>query len=234
MAQYADVAHKALITLEGKTLLARVVGALDAAGAARIAVSTNAPEVIGLLTTLKTRASLEHLPAEAGPSVSALRGAEALGTPLLVTTCDHALLEAAWVRFFIDAAPADADMAVMLAPKAAVEAAAPGVRRTYLRFADGGFSGCNLFLLQRPDALNALRFWSRMEALRKTPWKIAMAIGPVTLVAYALRLLTLDRMIARIGAAAGVTAAAVRSPFGLAAVDVDKPSDLDLVRRLTA
>lgn len=234
VAEYAGVAHKALIELEGQTLLARVIGALDAAGAARIGVSTNAPEVIALLPTLKTRARLEHLPAEAGPSLSALRGAQALGTPLLITTCDHALLETAWVRYFIDAAPARADIAVMLAPQAVVEAAAPGVRRTYLRFADGAFSGCNLFLLQHPQALNALLFWSRMEALRKTPWKIAMAIGPFTLIAYALRLLSLDGMLRRIGGKAGVTAAAVRSPFGLAAVDVDKPSDLDLVRRLTA
>jgi len=234
VAEYAGVAHKALIEVEGQTLLARVISALDEAGAARIGVSTNAPQVITLLATLKTRATLEHLAAQPGPSLSALIGAQELGTPLLITTCDHALLEASWVRYFVDAAPAQADIAVMLSPQAAVEAAAPGVRRTYLRFADGAFSGCNLFLLQRPQALNALRFWSRMEALRKTPWKVAMAIGPVTLVAYALRLLSLEGMLRRIGAKAGVTAAAVRSPFGLAAVDVDKPSDLDLVRRLTA
>jgi hypothetical protein len=35
-----------------------------------------------------------------------------------------------------------------------------------------------------------------------------------------------------LGDLAGVKAIIVRSPFGLAAVDVDKPADLDLVRRL--
>ena len=35
------------------------------------------------------------------------------------------------------------------------------------------------------------------------------------------------------GRRAGVTTAVVPSPFGLAAIDVDKPADLDLVRTLT-
>ena len=38
---------------------------------------------------------------------------------------------------------------------------------------------------------------------------------------------------ARLGHLAGVRAAIVETPYGLASVDVDKPADLDLVRRLT-
>ena len=39
VADYAGVSHKALIVLDGETLLARVVGALRAAGAAEVAVT---------------------------------------------------------------------------------------------------------------------------------------------------------------------------------------------------
>ena len=49
---------------------------------------------------------------------------------------------------------------------------------------------------------------------------------------YLLGRLTLDDAVQRLGRKAGVEAAAVRTPYGLAAVDVDKPADLDLVRRL--
>ncbi len=52
------------------------------------------------------------------------------------------------------------------------------------------------------------------------------------LVRYALGRLTLDEAARRLGRKAGVEAVIVRTPHGLAAVDVDKPSDLDLVRRL--
>ena len=56
--------------------------------------------------------------------------------------------------------------------------------------------------------------------------------GGVRLAAGSGASLTLDDAVQRLGRKAGVEAAAVRTPYGLAAVDVDKPADLDLVRRL--
>ncbi len=231
VADYAGVSHKALIVLDGRTLIHRVLDALDAAGAARIIVSTHDAGVAAELARIKTRAAVTRIDAAASPSASVLEAAEKVGTPLLVTTADHALLQPEWVTRFLDDAPQGADIAVLLASEAVVTAAAR-TKRTYLAFADGRYSGCNLFLLRNPQALNAIAFWRRVEAQRKAPWKMALTVGPIMLVRYALKMLTLDGMIAQLGRRAGATAAAVRSPFGLAAVDVDKPSDLDLVRKL--
>jgi GTP:adenosylcobinamide-phosphate guanylyltransferase len=228
VAAYAGVAHKALIELAGSPLLARVLAALRAAGAERIAVVASLAEVAALAAA----EGAEALPAEAGPSASVRRGVEVLGAPLLITTCDHALLQAAWIERFVADAPADADIAVLLARRKVVEAAAPGTRRTYLRFADGEWSGCNLFLVRTDRALAAIDLWSQVEADRKRPWRIVRRLGPLTLLRYLLGRLTLSQALARMGALCGVRAAAVASPFGLAAVDVDKPADLDLVRRL--
>jgi GTP:adenosylcobinamide-phosphate guanylyltransferase len=233
VASYAGVLHKGLIRLKGETLLARVVRALEGAGASRICIATNHPAVIAEAQGLETRASIEVMGTQDTPSLSVLDAAVRLGTPLLVTTADHALLEPEWIRQFLLDAPQGADIALLLAPEAVVAAAAPTTRRTYLRFRDGRYSGCNLFLLGTPRALGAIRFWSRLEALRKTPWRVALALGPLMLAAYGLRLSTLDGMMQTLGRKAGVSAAAVRSPYGLAAIDVDKPGDLDLVRRLT-
>ncbi len=227
VATYAGVSHKGLITLGGQTLLARVEGALRAAGATRIAVSTNDETLAGQLG-----AGVERLEASDSVSLSVRQAAETLGTPLLVTTVDHALLRPEWVRRFIDDAPADADIAVLLAPEAAVQAAAPGTRRTWLKFRDGRYSGCNLFLLRTPAALRAVDLWRRVETQRKRPWRMALTIGPDMLVGYALGLLSLDEAVTALGRRAGVKAAAVRTPYGQAAIDVDKPADLDLVRSL--
>jgi GTP:adenosylcobinamide-phosphate guanylyltransferase len=229
VADYAGVSHKGLIELGGETLLARVLRALKAAGATRIGVSTNDEALGGQLG-----ADAERIAATDSPSLSVRQAAEALGTPLLVTTVDHALLQPEWVRQFIDAAPADADIAVLLAPEAVVREAAPQTRRTYLKFRDGRYSSCNLFLLRTPRALAAVDLWRRVEAHRKQPWRVALLLGPRMLLGYALGLLTLDGAITLIGRRARVTAAAVRTPYGLAAVDVDKPSDLDLVRGIVA
>lgn len=227
VAAYAGVSHKGLIQLGGETLLARVLAALKAAGASRIAVSTNDDALAGELG-----AGAERIISTDSPSLSVHEGAVTLGTPLLVTTVDHALLQPEWVRQFIDATPAEADIAVLLAPEAVVRAAAPQTQRTYLKFRDGRYSACNLFLLRTPKALAAVDLWRRVESFRKQPWRIALLMGPRMLLSYALGLLTLDGAVELIGRKAGVKAAAVRTPYGLAAVDVDKPTDLDLVRSL--
>lgn len=230
VAAYAGVSHKALIELGGRTLLARVLGALKGAGIDEVAVSASDPAV----TALAAGQGARVLPAEAGPSLSVARGLEALGAPLLVTTSDHALLQADWVTRFVADAPAEADICVLLARREVVEAAAPGTQRTYLRFADGEWSGCNLFLIRTGKAKAAIDLWRRVEADRKRPWRVVRLLGPTTLLRYLAGRLTLAEALARLGRLSGVTAAAVASPFGLAAVDVDKPGDLDLVRTLVA
>lgn len=229
VAAYAGVSHKGLIILAGETLLTRVLRALEQAGATRIGVSTSD---LAVVTAIEGLDKVTPLPAAGGPSQSVHDAASLMGTPLLVTTVDHALLQPDWITEFLAKAPAEADIAILLAPEAAVRAAAPQTQRTYLKFRDGRFSGCNLFLLRNETALNAVAFWQTVEALRKQPWRIAAMIGPLMLVRYALGLMTLDETLDRLGRAAGVRAVAVRSSFGLAAVDVDKPSDLDLVRTL--
>jgi GTP:adenosylcobinamide-phosphate guanylyltransferase len=230
VAAYVGVPHKALITLGGQTLLARVVGALRGAGADRIVVSTNDADVAAAATAL----AVEVMPAAGSPSLSVAEAVASLSAPLLVTTSDHALLQAEWITRFLADAPADCDIAALLAPEDAVRAAAPQTERTYLRFADGRYSGCNLFLLRTAGAMPVIRFWRRVEAERKHPWRIAAMIGPSMLLGFLSRRFTLDETVARLGRRAGarVVAAAVRTPFGLAAVDVDKPSDLDLVRAI--
>ena len=230
VAAYGGASHKALIRLGGETLLARVVGALQVAGATRIAVISSHPEV---------QAEIAHLGAEAldeaaGPSLSVRTGAERLGTPLVVTTADHALLRPEWVTRFLADTPADADVTVLVAARATVEAAAPGTKRTWLKLADGDWSGCNLFYLANDRALAVIDLWRRVEAERKRPWKMAQILGPRMLLRYVTRRLGLRDAAARLGALAGVRAAIVETPYGLASVDVDKPADLDLVRRIVA
>lgn len=228
LADHAGVSDKAMIEIDGATMLARVVGALRAAGAGRIVVVVSSDVVRGEALALGAAA----IDAAAGPSASAAAGFALLGAPLLVTTADHALLRPDWVRQFLDDVPDDADVAVLLARRDVVERAVPDTKRTWLRFADGAWSGCNMFWLATPRAAAAIDLWRRVERDRKRPWRIVGRLGPRLLWRYLTGRLTLAAGLARIGALAGVEARMVASPFGLAAVDVDKPADLDLVRRL--
>lgn len=222
------VAHKALVEVAGVPLLARVYAALRAAGVERIAVAADAPDVVALAQAL----GAELVPPESGPSGSVERGFALLGAPMLVTTADHALLQPEWVEQFVADSPTQADVTVLLARRDVVESAVPDTRRTWLRFADGQWSGCNLFLLATPAAGGAIATWREVEANRKRPWRIAARLGPRVLWDYARGKLTLGAAIARLGRRIGIDAAAVPARNGLAAVDVDKVDDLVLVREL--
>lgn len=228
LALEAGVTHKALIEIGGRPLLTRVVGALRDAGCTRVFVCCEAGPVEDLARDL----GADIVPPAAGPSGSVLRALETCGTPLLVTTADHALLRPEWVSGLVEGAPADCDLAVMMAERARIEAAMPGSRRTYLRFADGHWSGCNLFLLRTSAARAAVEEWTRVEADRKRPWKIVARLGLGLLVSYGMGRLTLARGLARLGEGIGVRAALVPASDGLAAVDVDTAQDLEDVRLL--
>lgn len=230
VASAEGVSHKALADIAGQPMLAHVVAALREAGIARIAVAANDPLVIAAAGGL----GCEIIAAAAGPSASVAAGFEKLGAPMLVTTSDHALLRGEWVSRFLDDAPGEADVAILLARREAIEQAMPGSRRTYLRFADGQWSGCNLFLLASDRARAAIETWKMVEADRKRPWRIAARLGMGMLVNYAMGRLTLAAAIARLGRRVGIEARLVAARDGLAAVDVDKPSDLADARAMMA
>lgn len=229
VAAHAGVEDKALIEIAGETMLARVVRALRLAGAGQIYVSCSSEAVVSHATVL----GATPLVAARGPSSSALEGLAVAGAPLLLTTADHALLRAEWITAFLDMVP-PADLVAMLVRRPVIERDAPATRRTYLRFADGDWSGCNLFWLATPAASAALAFWAEVERDRKRPWRILRRLGPKLLLRYAIGRLPLGEAIDALGRRAGVRVRVVESPTGLAAIDVDKPCDLDLVRGMLA
>jgi hypothetical protein len=110
--------------------------------------------------------------------------------------------------------------------------AAPDTKRTFIKLADASYSGCNLFHLENVDAEHAIALWREFEQLRKRPLKMLHKLGPRAIMAYAMGRLTVARVIAEVERMGGLTAGVVEMPDGRAAIDVDKPEDLVLVRRL--
>lgn len=239
MATAAGVSHKALIDIDGRSMIERVVAALAQSPAVeRIVIAIEYPELLAERPALREAACgkpLTLMPTGAGPSATVSAALSGEGTPLLVTTADHALLEPSWIAEFLAACPADADVVVAMARREQVQTAVPDTQRTYLRFADGGFSGCNLFLLARPAAGDVVGFWRQLESERKKPLRMIGRLGWVFALRYRLGQLSLADAIARLGRlAGGAHLAIVEMKDGRAAIDVDKPQDLELVRRLIA
>lgn len=233
LAQAAGVRHKALLPIAGEPMLARVLRALQACpGVGRIVVSSEEPGLAEGLPGLDPGRPIERLPAAGSPSLSVAAALQALGTPLLVTTADHALLEPAWVTHFLEQRSAEADVAVAVARAETVMAVAPDTQRTFLRFREGAFSGCNLFYLAGPRAAGAVAFWRRIEAERKRPLRMLARLGPLFVLRYAVGRLPVAAALRRFERLTGARPAAVVMPFGRCAIDVDKVADWELVERL--
>jgi len=148
--------------------------------------------------------------------------------PLLVTTADHALLDAAMVADFCTQA-AGADLAIGLVEKRALDARLPQTRRTWLKFRGGAYSGANLFAFGSRDVAKAVALWRSVEQDRKKGWQMIAALGPALLLGSVLRLRTLDQTLGLVGRRLGLDIRKVELANPLAAVDVDKPADHALV-----
>lgn len=236
VAQLKGVSHKAFAPIAGVPMLVRVVRALIASpSVGPIHIAIERPELVEQhpeLGLLLAGGRIALTPAEGSPSRSVAAALESLGTPLFVTTADHALLQPEWVEHFLSHLPDGTDVCVGLARDQVVQAAVPETRRTYLRFADGAFSGCNMFAFRTPASLGVAQVWRQVEAQRKHPLRMIRLLGPMSILRFLLGRLTLVAALHRLGRITGATAGIVEMPFGLAAVDVDKEADVVLAERL--
>ncbi|MGM0560973.1 MAG: nucleotidyltransferase family protein [Pseudomonadota bacterium] len=242
LARHCGVELKCMAPVGGTPMLQRVVEVLARSPHIRkIFISLPDPTAVKdlpLLTSLHAEGRLHALRSAPSPSASVSDFCARQwhsDSPLLVTTADHALLNDEILDHFCrQALSSEEDILAGLTPSAVLKAAYPDSRRTYLRFRDEAYSGANLFALLTPRAQKAVTFWQTVEKDRKKPWRIARRIGIRTLIAYLARRLTLKDGMQALSRIAGAQAGAVILPIAEAAIDVDKPEDLDLVESILA
>ncbi len=229
------VISKAVIDIVGQPMLSRVLRAL---GTGRVSLPANVVGLEGAVLEYAADGIACHsvVAQGNGPAASLLIALEgAVATPLLVTTCDHALLTPEMVDTFLEKSVAsDADLTIGLAERATIEAAYPQTKRTYLRLGGVELSGCDMFYLATPKALSAIRFWQHAEHDRKKPWRLAWHFGPLTALRILLARSGPEEVFAMLSRQLGVRVRPVILPFAEAAIDVDKIDDLALVREIIA
>jgi hypothetical protein len=225
--------HKALIELEGRTFLERVVAALLGSGRVKRVV------VVGLPP--------EHRP-DLGPRVTFLPGAGGMlengeaslaylrstgdmSERILTSACDVPLVSAGVINDLVDQCLAyDVDFCYSIVSKEVMERAFPGSGRTFVPLVEGRFAGGDISLI-KPALLDVDR--TRMHELigqRKTFWKQVRVIGLGTLFLFLIRRLSIARLERRVARVFGITGKAIVCPHPEVAMDVDKPHHLIVIR----
>ena len=225
---------KALIPVGGEPMVRRPVLALLASDRiAMVRVLAQQPDRVGAVLPAHPKLTVEASSDTIAATLERVCNDPATAWPVLVTTADHALLNPAMIDDFCGRA-GDADIAIAMVERRALLERLPETARTWIRLKGGAYSGANLFLLRSPKAGSAIALWRSVEQDRKKGWRLLMALGPALFAGAALRLLTLDQLLARIGARLDLDIRAIAMTDPLAAVDVDKPDDHRLVEAILA
>ena len=240
LARDAGVSSRVFVPVGGRPMVLRVLDALQAARAVErillVGPIRERLEEFAPLREIVDSGAVEWIAPAASPCLSVDVALRAIpeDEAVLVTTADHALLEAHIVDAFCsEARTSGGDLAVGLARYAEVAQAFPGVRRTRFRLRDGGWCGCNLFALLEPRGRKAPLFWRQVEQLRKRPLKVVGVFGWGNLLRYLTRTIDLPQALKRVSAKMDLEARAVILPFPQAAVDVDSVEDWGLAQART-
>ncbi|MGE5507144.1 MAG: NTP transferase domain-containing protein [Chitinophagales bacterium] len=231
LAACTDTPYEAMIDIQGRPMVEYVVDALRAsAGVGRIAVVGPAHVLDPVLKDKVFRV------VQSGHSIveNLLIGIEMLQPTgkILVVTADIPLLTTAAVDDFLRLCQGrEAAIYYPICSRETSERKYPGMRRTYVTLQEGTYTGCNIFVLDPAVVLKWHKTIERAVAVRKSPIGMARLLGFWFMVKFLLGRLTIQDAERRVAQVLGCPVAAVVSEFPEIGVDVDKPSDLELVTR---
>lgn len=225
LAEHFGQAWKALISVDGKPMVTRVLETLHAAPEiGRIVVLAQQPAVLQHAVEAGGGATIITSSAGISDSIRQTAGREEAPWPVFVTTADHPLLTPEIVAAFLAQAEG-CDVAIGMVERRVLEAGYPDNRRTWLKLRDGHWSGANLFALNTAATRSALDLWAEVEQDRKKVWRLFLRFGPWLAARALTRTIGLERALVKAGKRLGLSAKLVAVPFAEAAIDVDKPSD---------
>lgn len=228
--QYSRAEYEALIEIGGRPMVSFVVDALLNAAEVRHVV------VVGPRAELSRYFDDERVKlVENGNGImeNVLLGLENMQPTekVIIATGDIPMLTPEAVRDFLDrCVRIDADFYYPIVAKEENERNYPGMRRTYVRLREGVFTGGNIFLVNPRVVKQCVEAAKGIIVYRKQPIQLCRILGFKFILQYFLGTLTLSEVAQRVSEILNLRGAVIVSAFPEVGIDVDKPSDLDLVR----
>lgn len=124
----------------------------------------------------------------------------------------------------------DLDLCYTVIKQEVMEQRFPSSKRTYTHLKDCNVCGGDLNVVRASAVLREDTVWDQLVATRKNPVKQAAIIGFDTVFLLLLGQITLAKAIEKVTRRIGLTGQALISPYAEIGMDVDKPSQLELIR----
>jgi 2-phospho-L-lactate guanylyltransferase (CobY/MobA/RfbA family) len=222
---------RGMVDVAGKTMIQRVVDALRGSQSIGRIAAVGHVQADGIDIVIEPGQDLV---------TNMKAGADALQTQanVLIVCSDIPLLTSEAVDDFLArAGKLGVDLAIPIITKTSCDGKYPGMARTYLATADGTFTAGNIMLMSPGFLGNNWNAVAEAYAARKQVGKLARMIGMgvlarvllAKLVPSVLKVSMLEGAVERM---LGAKVAAIVSDYPEIGEDVDKPSDLEAVRRV--
>lgn len=228
--QYSSAEYEALIEIGGKPMVSFVVDALlNVAEIRNVVVVGPQSELSRCLTDERVKV------VESGDGIieNVLIALDNMQPTerIVVATADIPMLTSEAVRDFLDrCSSVDADFYYPIVDKDTNEKQYPGMRRTYVKLQEGTFTGGNIFLVNPKVVQNCIEAAKRIFIYRKQPLQLSRILGLKFIVQYLFGTLTISGVAQRVSEILTLRGAVIVSAYPEVGIDVDKPSDLELVR----
>lgn len=239
--EYCSAENEAMIPIGNRPMVEYVVNAL------KHTPQVNRIVIAGPLKELKEvfRDTPSVILIEGGSSavktllmgIKALSGEGVAESPakVLVTAADIPMITPEAISDFLDlCGQREGELHYPVVSKEANDQKYPGVKRTYAPLKEGRFTGGNLMLVDPRIVERCALMAEKMVERRKDPVALSQLLGWRFVIKFLLRRLTLAEAEKKVSILLGVRGVAVISNYPEVGVDVDKPSDLQLARRLLA
>ncbi len=233
LTEQEGVSNKAFILLHGRPLLGYILQALkEAPSIGRLAVVGPEKELAALR---HEGYNFEIVPEEGGMLENLAAGFEAADRdrPCLVVTGDIPLISAEVVESFLAlCAPYDYDLYYPVLSRENCLQRFPETERTYVRLREGHITGGNMGLLKPGWFLDNRARLELFISYRKKPLKLLRILPISVLFKYLIKILSVSDLENHLSRLLNLQARAVFCDCVEIAVDVDKLSDLALVKKV--
>ncbi len=228
--QEEKVKTKALLPIGGQPMISHVLDAFrQVDGIGRIIVAGPVDELAFLQDTHQA----ELIP-EKGSILQNLLEASRLvdqNSHVLISSADIPLVSPEAVQDFIDQCyPYEDDFYYPIVTREKSEAFFPGVKRTYVHFIEGTFTGGNIFLVNAATIEPTVPKMEKFLNARKNPLKLITLLGPSAVFKFMRKKASIAYLENHFSRLLDLRSRAVVSDFPALSFDVDKPSDLEQVK----